>query len=78
MIDKVQNNQMVSAIFSHALFSCLFKHDDLVMQAFVCLHVVWLSVIWVALSVSALHTQNSDDLTYLSTKSKKNPHLAFK
>jgi len=78
MIEKVQNKQMVSAIFSDALFSLLFKNDDLAMQAFVCLRTVWLSVIWVARSVSVLHAQNSDDLTYLSTKLRKNPHLAFK
>jgi len=77
MMDKVQNKQMVSAIFSHALFSLLFKHDDLAMQVFVCLRVVWFSVIWVAWSVSVLHAQNSD-LTYLGTKLRKNPHLAFK
>jgi hypothetical protein len=77
-MDKVQNKQMVSAIFSHALFSRLFKHDDLAMQAFVCLRMVWLSVPWVARSVSVIHTQNSDNLTHLSTKLRKNPHLAFK
>jgi hypothetical protein len=69
---------MVSAIFSHAPLSLLFKHDDLAMQAFVCLHVVWLSVICVARYVSVLHTHNLDNLTYLSTKLRKNSHLAFK
>jgi len=77
-MDEVQKKQMVSTIFSHALFPLFFKHDDLAMQAFVCLWVVWLSVIWMAQSVSVLHMQNLDDLTYLSTKSRKNPHLAFK
>jgi hypothetical protein len=35
MMDKVQKKKTVSFDFSHALFSPLSTHDDLVMQALV-------------------------------------------
>jgi len=38
MMDKVQKKKTVSMNFSHAVFSLLFRHDDLVIQALVWLY----------------------------------------
>jgi len=56
---KVENGQSpkkrrLSVAFSHALFSLLFTNDDLVMQALVWLHRVWLRVIWCGISYANL------------------------
>jgi hypothetical protein len=40
MVDKVPKKNIVLVNFSHAVFSLLFIHDNLVMQALVWLHVV--------------------------------------
>jgi hypothetical protein len=46
-LDHGQNpkKKLVSVNFSHALFSLLSTHDDLVMQAFVWLPMVWFKAI---------------------------------
>jgi hypothetical protein len=44
-MDKVPKKRRLSVAFSHDLFSLLFTHDDLVMQALVWLHKVWLRAI---------------------------------
>jgi len=50
-MDKVQRMEIVSVKFSHALFSLLSTHDDLVIQAFVWLHMVRFRTIWFGMVV---------------------------
>jgi hypothetical protein len=46
MMGKVMKEKIVSVTFSFAVFSLLFAHDDLVLQAWVWLHRVKFRVIW--------------------------------
>ena len=43
---RVQKKKIVAVKFSNAVFSLLFTHDDLVMQALVWSHMVQFRVIW--------------------------------
>jgi hypothetical protein len=51
---KVPKKKSVSVNFTHALFSLLFTHDDLVMQALFWLSMVWFRGIWLGASYANL------------------------
>jgi len=44
MMDKVKKRKIVLVNFRHAVFSLLYTHDDLMMQAFVWHHTVQFTV----------------------------------
>jgi len=68
----------LSVNFNHALFIHLSTHDDLTVLVFVWLCIVWLRVIGFGAVWSGAFTQISDDLSYLSTKFKDIPYIAFR
>jgi len=51
---KFTKKKLVSVIFSHAVFSLLSVHDNLVMQTLVWLHMVWFRAIWFGASYTNL------------------------
>jgi hypothetical protein len=48
-MDKVQKKKTISVTFSHAVFSLLSIYDDLVMQALICLYMVWFGALYAKL-----------------------------
>jgi len=76
MMDKAPKKKNVFVNFSHAVFSLLFIHDNLVMQALVCLCVVQFSasqsgVIWFGFSSMNLRSPH----TFKVLSLRKKPHF---